>query len=200
MSTDTPVQPIQEAPRTAAEISGRFDPSQDARSLLRKDLAPKAYFERLLESGVYKDAVRFTARWLSKREAVWWGCLCAWDRDRPDPDEKRDHALRAAVRWVLDPSEENRQAARTVGKTAGAGTPAGGVALAAFYSGGSMSYPDLPEVEPPEDLTAQTVAAAVNLAAHPERPSEKNDRLRQFLRLGLEVALGKNRGEQGPPK
>lgn len=197
MSTDTPVQ--QKSP-TAAEIAARFELSPEARALLRPDLAPKAYFDLLVRGGLCKDALRFTARWLSKREAVWWGCLCAWDRDRPEPEESRDRALRAAVRWVLDPSEENRQAARAVGKTAGAGTPAGGVALAAFYSGGSMSYLDLPAVEPPEDLTAQTIASAVSLAAHLGKPSQHDARLRQFLRLGLEVALGRNRWEQEAAK
>jgi hypothetical protein len=189
MSTETPVQ---EAPRTAADVCQSFEPGQDARGLLRDEMTPKAYFSLLVQKELYDAAVQFTARWLSKREAVWWGCLCAWDRKRPEPPEAIDGALGAAVRWVLEPSEENRRAARAAGKEAGAGTAAGSLALAAFYSEGSISYPDLPEVAPPSDLTARTVAIAVGLAARQGSPSEKDDRRRQFLQMGLEVALGKN--------
>ena len=107
-----------------------------ARGLLDDELAPREYFDLLVSNGLDEDAIQFMARWLSKREAVWWGCLCAWAVCRPNPAEAVDAALKAAVTWVQDPSEENRQETRTRGKAAGPQTPAGGVALAAFHNFG----------------------------------------------------------------
>jgi hypothetical protein len=51
--------------------------------------------------------------------------------------------------------------------------PAGALALAAFWSAGSMSRPDLPAVPPPPGLTAQTVAAAVQAAAGEKAPDPR---------------------------
>ncbi len=192
MSTCTVAQADE---RSVSKMCEEVELSDEARELLDDELQPKAYFDLLVRNGLEKDAIELMARWLPKREAVWWACLCAWSGCRPNPPKEVDAALEAAVRWVQDPSEENRYAARTHGKAAGSGTPAGVVALAAFNSAVSMSLPDLPKVPPPPGLTAKMIAGAVSLATNLGDPSGIADRRRQFLRLGLEVISGKNRWE-----
>lgn len=190
---------VSEADRLVSTICENVKLSDPARELLDDELEPKTYFELLVKNGLDKDAVLFMARWLPKREAVWWGCLCAWSACRPNPPEEVDAALKATVRWVQDPSEDNRQATRLIGKAAGPQAPAGGIALAAFHNSGSISRPGLPEVLPPPGLTAKMIASAVVLATNQGDPSKIADRRRQFLRLGLEVVSGKNLWEETAP-
>ncbi len=185
----------QEPPPTAREICARFGPGPEARALLRDSEKAGPFFQRLLEKELYRDAIGFTAYLLPKREGVWWGCLCVWQVSRPDPPEKIRAALQAAVRWVLDPNEQNRRAAEAAGKEAGPGTPAGSVALAAFSSDGSLSRPGLPEVPPPPFLTAKLIMGALLSAAAQGDPAKITERYRQFLTLGIEVDDATNRWE-----
>jgi hypothetical protein len=185
--------PVEVRPKTAAEICCQYEPSDEARALLTDDASPAAFLDALIQAERYADGIHFLARWLTKREAVWWGCLCAWEDCRPEPPENVDAALRAAVGWVLEPNEDNRQACRRRAREAGMKTPAACVALAAFYSGGSISLPGLPEVPAPDGSCAKLVAGALTLAAGRGKPPEIKNRRQTFLRLGLEIIEGKNR-------
>jgi hypothetical protein len=178
--------------RTAAEICRDLDLQDPARRLLSPDLTPRQFFERLVEQQEYADAVRFLAHALPKRLAVWWGCLCVWHVYRLEPPESVAAALDAALAWVLDPSEEHRRAAEAPAMVAELKSPAGCLAMAACWSGGSMAPPDLPVVPTPPDLTARLVGGAVLLAAA-QRAPRLDAFYQQFLALGRDVARGKNR-------
>ena len=179
-------------PQTAAEVCRRYQPSKDVRALLRKDQSSKALFDLLVRDQLYADAVSFLARLLSKQEAIWWGCLCAWDAARPNPSPATQAALQASLRWLQEPTEEHRRAAETVAQKAGFETPAGAVAQAVAFAAGSMTAAGLPEVAAPEDLTAQTIAAAIRGCSAQLLSAEVDEPYPQLLRLGLEVASGKN--------
>ncbi len=182
-----------QAPETAAAVCRQYEPSDDARAMLRDDMSPEAFLDALSGAGMYDDALDFTARWLPTREGVWWGCLCAWNVHRPQPPEPIEKALEAAVGWVLEPAEPNRRAAKAAGDGARLSTAAGALAMAAFYSGGSLTEPGQPEAAPPPGLAAATVAAAVRLAVYQGDPAGRVQRQRELLQLGLEVASGQNR-------
>jgi hypothetical protein len=107
--------------------------------------------------------------------------------------KEEEAALGATVHWVLDPTEENRQKTRTLGDLAKKSTPAGCLAMAAFWSEGSISLPDQPEVLPEPDLTAKAVTGAVKIAATSAPAAKASVFHRQFLALALEVAEGRNR-------
>lgn len=188
-------QPAPAAQPTAAEVCERYEPGKQARALLDARLAPAAFFGRLCRAKLYSDAVRFAAHLLPPREAVWWGSLCAFEVYRPSPPPAQSAALRAAARWIREPTEENRRAAEAPAQEAGAADPAGAVAVAAFWSGGSMSRPGLPAVPPPPFLTARTVAGAILTAVASADPDKREERFRQFLRMAVGVSLGKNRWE-----
>jgi hypothetical protein len=174
--------------------------TEEARQLLREDLSPQTYFELLRKEHLYVDAIQFMAHRLPKREAVWWGCLCVWKVSRPHLPQAESVALQAAVHWVLDPSENNRRAAEATGQAAGVGTPSGCVALAAFWSDGSLSPRGLPEVAPPPFLTARTIAGALCLAAVLPQADKQTELQGLFLRLANEVANGKNHWTVAPKR
>ena len=91
----------------------------------------------------YAAAIRFMADALAARDAVWWGCFCAMFLV-PSSRAAEEVACGAAVKWVLDPSEDNRSAALEPGKKAGLGAAAGSLAMAATWTGGSFALRVLP--------------------------------------------------------
>lgn len=183
---------------TATEV-GRHVPQlrEAARALLREDLTPIAYVALLEQHGLFADALRFTAHWLPKPRAIWWGALCAWHQCRPLPAPAAENALAAVICWLRDPSEDNRRQSETAGRAAGLATPAGALALAVFWSDGSITPRGLPHVRPGPDLSARTVAAAV-LAASLAEPAHTERVQRQFLALARAVADGKNLWKRTP--
>ncbi len=180
-------------PRDAQAIGERCHLSKAACRLLREARSPDKYFNTLIARQLYADAVRFLAQTLPKRRSIWWGCLCAlWHEKNAAEPEAAEDSLQAAVRWVLEPSEMNRRFAGEVGRADGFGTIAGCLAMSAFWSGGSMSRPELPHVSPPEELTGRLVGGAILLAALRGDVFAIQERFRECLALGLEVARGEN--------
>lgn len=183
------------APRlTSGQVCGRFRASPEAQAQLVPSLPPADFAGKLMEHGLYKDAMVFVACCLDRREAVWWGCLCCQHALGSVLDGKETAALGAAVRWVIDCKEEHRQAAAKAGEAAGGpANPAGALALAAGWSGGSMTPAGLPEVKPPEFLTQNVVGAALLALAARAQPADSAAACRNFLTLAWDVANGRNR-------
>src|SRR5262245_15532124 len=85
--------------------------SKDARALGSAAKSPIEFVRDLATKDLTKDAVRVLARALPKRSAVWWGCLCIWHVKKSELSQKSAAGLRAAVRWVQNPAEPQRQVA-----------------------------------------------------------------------------------------
>ena len=103
--TPAPVNSKSVAISTAAELG------EEAMALLRADLHPLDFVALLMEKALYPDAVRFIAHALPKREAVWWGWVCARRAAGESPPPKIKASLDATERWIAQPAEENRRAA-----------------------------------------------------------------------------------------
>ncbi len=176
---------------SASEICLHVGLRQEARDLLRDGLAPGPFLEQLLDRDYYDDAVRFLAHALPQREAVWWGCLCVGHAAGLNATSHVPPALEAAVRWVVDPSEQNRRAAKGAGESVERTTPSGCLAVAAFCSGSGMHAPNAAAVPAPPFLTAKAVGEAILLAASQRDPTRADKPLREFLALGIGIADGK---------
>jgi hypothetical protein len=181
--------------KTAAEICRWFPLSPVAAKLVRDDLAPAPFLKLLVEKGQFADAVRFLAHTMSKREAVWWACLCLRPQQGAVVPPGVMSAQQAVEAWVADPSDAKRRAAHAADKGEGVGPPLKVLCAAAFFSDGSMGPAELQPVLPPEHLAATTAANAIVLTAVVE-PAKMNAKFSQFLALGQEVAAGKNRWKQ----
>jgi hypothetical protein len=178
--------------QSTTEISALVTLSEPARALLGAKIAPGDFIERLCAAGLWADAVRFLAHALPKREAVWWACLAAraaLGAGAPPPHAK---AVEAAEAWVYQPTEEKRRAAMAAGDAAAKDSPARWAAIAAFWSGGSVTAPDAPAVPPGEQLTAMAVAGAVQIAAVQREPARADEKYRLFIAQGLDIAQGGN--------
>jgi hypothetical protein len=174
-------------PASADEVCRRF--ARDAEAPPPGGSPPREYFERLCGEEQYRTAIGFLAHALPVRAAVWWGCLCVWDAARPSLPQPVDAALGAALRWVLNPIDELRRAAENA--AAGADdTPAGYLAQAVFFSGGSLLASNLPVLEPPPFLANRVLAGTILMAAA-QAPAADDEHLRLFLHWGSEIADGK---------
>jgi hypothetical protein len=187
------------AAKTAAEVCQHCPLGEAAQKLLCPELTPSQYLAALMEQQLDLDAIRFLAHALPKREAVWWACLCVRSARGITPPAAAA-ALHEAEKWAADPSEDNRRAAMSAVEAVGLSDPAGCVAAASFWSGGSLVPPNLPVVPPGEYLTAHGVAGAVLLAAVLTEPARASEKHRAFLKLGLEVASDANRWKEPAPK
>jgi len=182
-------------PPTAVEYSEPVKLSEDAKALLADDSMPAEFFETLVAQQLFSDALLFFACCVPKTDAVRWGCDCVagllGDSLRPMDSA----ALEAAQRWAEDPSEKNRRAAEGAANESGFEGPASWLALAAFWSDGSLAPPDLPEVPPAEGLTAQAVAAGLTMAATQGEPLAAEGRYIQFLEKSRAVAAAVMSGQ-----
>ncbi|OAI41313.1 hypothetical protein AYO40_03395 [Planctomycetaceae bacterium SCGC AG-212-D15] len=178
-------------PRKAREVCAPIDLGEEASSLLTDSLGVDDFFLLLRERRLYADALRVAAYALPLREAIWWGCLCAWQFYRPQLPAAADHALKVVVAWVQEPAEETRREAPTAADRAGLATPAGALARAVFLSGGSISLPGLPEVSPEPFLANKFVAVAVLAASWEAHPKPIAERQQQYLKLATDVGDGR---------
>jgi hypothetical protein len=192
MTAPAGIQPAYTPPapprRGTADLCVVADVSDGARALLdASGPPPREFMGRLIEAKLHIDAVRFLAHALPRRECVWWAWVCARKTagDAPPPPIK--NALDATERWIVQPIEDHRRAALVFGEAADFGTPAGCAALAAFMSGGSLAPPEAPVVPPGEFMTAKAASGSVTLAAVID-PDLTEQRFREYLTLGLEVA------------
>ena len=131
--------------------------------------------------------MRFLAHAMPKREAVWWGWVCARRSAGAAPPEKIRASLDATEKWIAQPTEEHRRAAMHAAERAELKTAAGCAGLAAFFSSGSLGPPDTPVVPPSDYLTAKAVAGAVIFAAVALEPEKAAEKFRAYLDQGVEV-------------
>ncbi|MFA5985304.1 MAG: hypothetical protein WC782_14910 [Methylococcaceae bacterium] len=170
------------------------DIEQDAQALasLALDMSPVSYLNALLAMSLYPDAVRFLARALPKREAVWWACLCTRSSLGHNARAEVSGALAAAEAWVYEPSENMRRSAYKAAVMASFDNPAAWAAMAAFWSEGSMTPEELPAVPVIDNLNAKAVAGAVMLSAVQGAAEQIQDKYPFFIEQGIDIANGGN--------
>lgn len=173
---------------SAAEICARFTLNKQALGLLREGMAPGEFVEALMANKQYVPGIDFMAHALPPREAVWWGCLCLQHAAGENLSATDKAACRAAVQWVIKPTEENRAATLGPAQAAGAGCPAGQLAIAVNQTGGSIAPPSAPPTPPPPFAPAQAVARAIKMASTKVDPVKVVDTQRLFVGLAIGVA------------
>jgi hypothetical protein len=152
-------------------------------------MAPEAYFAKLRGDGRLNDAVFFLGQALPRYETVTWAARVVRDLRQPilKPGPEAN-ALRATLLWVQDPSDTRRRTAfEAADKVRNAG-PERLVALAAYFSGGSITPVDAPPVQAPREAAGRFAAGAALLAAisAPDRDAA----LSEVLDKGAAMASG----------
>ncbi len=156
-----------------------------AKALLKDEHTSRQFLELLVGKQLFLDSIRLLAFALPRREAVGWGCLCVRHSLGTENASQISKTQVAAERWVSSPDEGNRQAAKAAVPEDGPESPSDLLALAAFYSGGSVVEPELDPVPPPDHVTPQFVAGAVMIAAVKTQPEKAAEKYRVFLQKGM---------------
>ena len=162
----------------------------EAASVVRGAANSEAALLALEAEGFLLEAARLMAHALPKREAVWWACMCAIHTAPPDLPEADRLARETAEAWVRQQSDSVRRAAMHHAEAAGFGTPEAWAAVAAFWSGDSMSPEGQPLVPPAPHLPGTAAAGGVALSAVRGDVSRQKERLRRFLESGRDIAAG----------
>jgi len=122
--------------------------------------SPQKYFEKLRAEGRLKDAVFFLAQALPRYDTVAWAARAVRDlrveikAGGPDAD-----ALKATLLWVQDPSDARRRAAFEAAGKAKSVSAEKMVALAAYFSGGSLTPAETQPVQAKVDAAGRFAAA-----------------------------------------
>ena len=169
----------------ARQVAGlmELDPSV----LENPDADPEAEYRRLRERNETSVAVRYIGHALPRFEAVAWAAHLLHDWSRTlELGVAEQQALDSVQRWVGEQTEEYRRAAHEAGEKAARHSPEQLLAWAVFMSGGSISEPDLPAVQPPQHVCGRLAASAVLLAAN--RTADPNAALAAACDAGERVA------------
>lgn len=137
----------------------------------------------LLSEGLHPETVRLVAATMDQKAAIEWACACAKTMERPARNAKQDAALAAAEKWLKEPSDDNRRTAKELAEAAGLGTPEGAVAMAVFFSGGSLTPKGVQEVPPPAYACQKIAAGSVVFSVLAQAPESVGDRYRKALEL-----------------
>ena len=159
-------------------------------ALVQADTDATVAIKRLEDSGFVTEAAKLMAHALPKRECVWWACMCARHTTPPDLLETDAAAVAGAELWVRQQTDESRREAFEHAQRANFATAEAWAAVAAFWSGDSMSPLGQPKTPPAPHLTGTAAIGSVTLAAVRTHPSRRDDRLRRFLASGREIAAG----------
>lgn len=146
--------------------------------------------DRLEAGGFLIEATRVLAHALPKREAVWWGCMCAAHTAPPDLPEPDRLARAAAEHWVRQPTDKNRRAAMHQAEATTFESPDALCAYAVFWCGETIGPEDQPPTPPTPGMAGKIIAPAVLLAALRTDPTRQDARLKRFLESGRNVAAG----------
>jgi hypothetical protein len=174
--------------RKACEVCTGIELSPAAGQLLSDSISTNEFFAHLREARLYADALHLAAHALPISEGIWWGSLCAWEFYRPEAAAHEAEALHAVVSWLQERSDPLRRAAESAARHAGVATPAGALALAVFFSGGSLAPAGLPEVAPDPVVAPKLLAHAVLTASREAHRTPTPVRQQQFLELATSIA------------
>jgi hypothetical protein len=166
--------------RTAAEVCVNFHLDSNAKKLLRDGINPEEFVTALIDKRNLVAAIDFLAHALPPREGIWWASLCTEHALGENWTARDKAAATAAVMWVMQPAEENRDAARAPAAACDPMSPAGSAALAVSQTAS----------EPPF-AWAKAIARAVVLASIKVPPANIGKMQKCYVDLGLEIAEGK---------
>ncbi len=173
-----------------AALLPRLDLSPDAAASVAACALPSEALGRLIEANLLIEAARLVAHALPAREAVWWAARCSAATAPPTLPEADQEARVLAEAWVRERADPVRRSAMDKAQQAGCTSPEAWAAVAAFWSGDSMSPPDQPKVPPAPHLTGVAVVGAVVLSSVRTDPGRQPARLKQFLNSARDIAAG----------
>jgi len=165
---------------------------------LTEDIGPGEFIQALENAGRLLDAAKVLAYALPRREAVWWGCMSTREMEGVLSDKPQQVALAAAEKWVFEPTDEHRTSAFLAVQKCKSNSGGSLCALAAAFSGESLPLGDNQKLDVDISTFPELVFAAVFLAADEGKDDLLNERLRDYLAIGQDIACGGSGKKEAP--
>lgn len=144
-----------------AHILAKYQPSEQANSLLQPSWQPAYAIEQLKQQDLTRDAIQLIAHGLPIMSAIRWGLLVLKEQNAT----ANDPILECVANWLSSPNETLRIRAQQLAERAGLDSAVGWLGYSVFWSGtGSIVAPELPVVLPPENMVGHAINAAILLA------------------------------------
>lgn len=157
--------------------------SLNARELAREGSTSSQYFNLLQERGLYQDAISFRAHEFAPRKAVEWAAVCVKELQAPAKKPEAEDSLKSVERWLEVPGDDSRWEAKNTADRAGLSSAADCLAMAVFFSGGSMSPPGAPDTPPPAYASNKMAAGSITIAVLSQMPEKATERFKRALQL-----------------
>jgi len=173
---------------TTPELTAIANCSRQARELATPEVAPPDFLNTLEERQLYYDAILFLAHIMEPKPSIEWACKAIHELQPPGEPIAGQDCLTIAETWLKAPADPLRFTARDTAEKSGLEAPADCVAMAVYLSGGSVTPPDTPEVDPPPYGAQRLCSGAILMAAVLNDPQHVVERQRKALALGRQCA------------
>lgn len=168
---------------TTKEIIEISNLSPNAQELAREGQGAPDYIRQLQEKELYRDAISFRAHERDIKPVIEWAAVCVRELEpKSDQPEDRD-SMKAVDQWRKLPSDSTRWAARQTADKSGMSLPGDCLAMAVFFSGGSISPPGATQTPPPAYAANKLAAASIVFAVLSQTPERANERYRRAMEL-----------------
>ena len=157
---------------------------------------PVHLIDRLLAEQHFGSAVTFLSHSLKKNVAIIWCYDCL--SDLPVTWSQQELQVLGRVEsWLREPSQDRRRQHSNDLHSLGVMSAVGWLGQAVFWSGGSITAQDTPEVSAAPGLFGQAVSGAVQLAGLVNDAKYSSELYPRFINLGIELVAGVRKAQ--PP-
>lgn len=173
---------------TTNDILAAANVSDEGKAIFKPDLGPSKFVHLLESKNLFKDAIQFLAHGFPIEIAVKWACACSRELLSPDRLEGAKESLERVEAWLKARDDSTRWNAREAAEKSGLSSPADLIAMAVFFSGGSITPPETPATPPPPYLANKMLGGAIQLAVLSQKPEQAVERYKTTLRISREMA------------
>ena len=150
---------------------------------------------RLLAEQHFASAVTFLSHCLQKNVAIIWCYDCL--SDLPVSWSQQELQVLGRVEsWLREPSQDRRRQHSNDLHSLGVMSPVGWLGQAVFWSGGSITAQDTPDVSAAPGLFGQAVSGAVQLAGLVNDARDSSELYPRFINLGIDLVAGVRKAQR----
>ena len=179
------------------ELLGLHEFDEQTVALAQEFERPVHLIERLLAEQYFGSAVAFLSHCLQKSVAITWCYDCL--SDLPVTwSEQEIQVLGRVASWLREPSQDRRRQHSNDLNSLGVMSPVAWLGQAVFWSGGSITAQDTPDVSAAPGLFGQAVSGAVQLAGLVNDARDSSELYPRFISLGIDLVSGVRKAQ--PPE